>query len=85
MVCTPYCFEFQSYIIGHHLYKDIRTPILDEKLATNKEKSNPHDKFAVAVVRDDHIVGHVPKDFLKLCASVMLSGGKINCTVTGKR
>ena len=84
IVCTPYCFEFQSYITGHHVYKDIWTQILDEKLATNKEKNNPHDKFAVAVVRDDQIVGHVPKDISKLCASLLLSGRKINCTLTGK-
>ena len=84
-VCTPYYFEFQSYITGHHICKNIWTPILEEKLATVKEKNNPHDKFAVAVVKDDQIVGHMPKDISKLCASVLLSGGKINCTVTGKR
>ena len=44
--------------------------------------NNPQDKFAhetapwfaVAVVRDDQIVGHVPKDISKLCASILLSG-----------
>ena len=49
MICTPYCFEFQSYITGHQVYKDIWTPILDEKLATNKGNNNPHDKLAVKV------------------------------------
>ena len=85
MDCTPYCFKFQIYITGHHIYKDKWTPILDEKLATNKEKNNPHDRFAVAVVRDVQIVGHEPKYISKLYASVLLSGGEINCAVTGKR
>ena len=65
MVCTSYCFEFQSYIIGHHVYRDIWTPILHEQLAKNKEKNNPHGNFVVAVVKADQVVGHVPKDISK--------------------
>merc|ERR1719494_233667 len=85
MVCIPHCFEFQSYITGHCIHKDIWTMILDQKLATNKEKNNPLSKFAVAVIRDDQIVGHLQKDISKLCAGALLSGEKINCTVTRKR
>ena len=53
---------------GHHLYKDIWTPTLEEKIAANKEKNNPHSNFAVAEVRDNQLASHVPKDIFNLCA-----------------
>ena len=38
-----------SFKLHNHVYKDTWTPILDEKLATNKGNNNPHDKLAVKV------------------------------------
>ena len=33
-VCIPYVFEFQGYVTGHHVYKDIWTSTLGENLST---------------------------------------------------
>jgi len=38
----------------------IRNPILDEKLPLKREPKNDKNEYAVAVVKNSHIVGHVP-------------------------
>ena len=49
-----------------------------------REDSNPSDSFAVSVVKDSRVVGHLPKkqesflEFLK-------RGGTVKCRVTGSR
>ena len=41
-VCISYVFEFQSHVTGHHMYKDIWTPTLGEKLSATAEPENHH-------------------------------------------
>ena len=55
-------------------------------MVCTRETDNPHDNYAVAIIRNSHVVGHVPlglsktfSNFLSLPASTML------CIVTGKR
>ena len=55
-------FEFQSYITGH-VYKDIWTHTLGEKLSTATEPENHHDKYAVKVLKENEMVGHVSRVF----------------------
>ena len=73
-VCIPYVFEFQSYVTGHHVYKDIWTPTLGEKLSTATQPENHHDKYAVKVLNENKVVGHVPHDVLKYFISAPLCG-----------
>ena len=42
-------------------------------------------KNAVAIIRDDQIVGHIPQVNSKLCAFYIRRGGTIKCRVIGKR
>ena len=32
-----------------------------------REAGNTEDRFAVAITKDDMVVGHVPREFSKLC------------------
>ena len=64
-------FSFNSYARGYHAYMKIW---------------NPHDNYAVSIIRNLYVVGHVPlglsktfSNFLSLAACTML------CIVTGKR
>ena len=50
-VYVPYVFEFQSYVTGYHVYKDIWTPTLGEKLSTATEPKNHHNEYAVKVLK----------------------------------
>ena len=57
-----------------------------EVLQCRREWSNLHDSYAVAVVKDDAIVGHVPRKLSTLCSnSMFLRSGSIKCRVTGNK
>ena len=53
--------EISSYVRGIHAYKDIWESREGEVLLLKREPDNIEDKFAVAVIRGNKIVGHVPK------------------------
>ena len=51
-------------------------------LTTKCEVGNPHDRFAVAVMKDRLKIGHVPREISKLCCLFLKKGGTLTCTVT---
>ena len=55
------CLEIQTYIKGHHLYKDIWTLEIGEQLKVRTEPDNCVDKFAVCVEKDKRVVGHLKR------------------------
>ena len=74
-----------TVIRGHHVYKEIWTPSIGEVLQCEKEEGNSHDLYAVAVKKQDSIVGHVPRNISTLCHLFLSRGGIITCTVSGLR
>ena len=50
----------QSFIRGYHAYMDIWTPVENELLRLIPEPTNSVDRKAVAVLKEDQIVGHIP-------------------------
>ena len=46
-----YAFEFQEFITGHLVYKDVWTPFHGEKLSCESQPDNFYDKYAVKVVK----------------------------------
>ena len=79
-------FSFNSYARGYHAYMKIWNPVDGAVLVCTRETDNPHDNYAVSIIRSSYVVGHVPlglskifSNFLSLPISTML------CTVTGKR
>ena len=55
-------FSVEAMVRGYHVYKDIWLLFnLGEELPCQHEGGNRADPFAVAVVRWEAIVGHVPK------------------------
>ena len=53
-------FSKESVVRGHDMYKHIWMPGIGEELSIEKEPGNLHDKFAVSVVKNDYMIGHVP-------------------------
>ena len=45
-------YDIDSVVRGHHVYKTVWTPVIGEQLHLEKESGNPHDDFAVAVIKD---------------------------------
>ena len=54
-------FEYESYIRGYHIYKDIWGSTVGEHLIREREMLNLTDRYAVAVLKDDVIIGHLPR------------------------
>ena len=54
-------FELESFIRGHHIYKDVWTPVVNEELSCRREEGNISDPYAVAFIKSGVIVGHVPR------------------------
>lgn len=54
-------FEIDTYIKGHHVYKDIWTPEIGESLDVQLEPNNPVDKYAVCIRKSGNVVGHLKK------------------------
>ncbi len=53
-------FSVEAMVRGYHAYKDIWTAVVGEELPCQRERAgNPPDPFAVAVLKDEAIVGHV--------------------------
>ena len=57
------CVEISSFVRGYHAYMDIWDPAIGEVLRLDNEPTNVQDRRAVAVKKNEQIVGHVPKGF----------------------
>ena len=68
-------------IRGHHIYKDIWIPFIGEILRVEQEANNTTDRFAVAVVRDETVVGHVPREVSCLVWHFIEHDGTVTCEV----
>ena len=61
---------------GHHVYKEIWTPVIDEDLMCEREPSNSVDPYAVAVIKRLEFSGSGP------AASLSSSAGSSGTTVS---
>ena len=80
-------FSIKSMVRGYHAYCDIWSASLDEELVCAREPDNysARDPFAVAVVRSEVTVGHIPRKISSVCGLFLRRGGTIMCKVTGSR
>ena len=67
---------------GYHIYKDIWAAVVGEEFPCKREDGNRVDPFAVAVMRGDAIIGHVPGKISFICSLYLRRGGSIACCVT---
>ena len=78
-------FSLNSVVRGYHVYKDYWEAATGEILRCCEERTNIHDPFAVAIIKDDSVVGHVPRKISTVCSLFLRSGGSITCEITGSR
>ena len=52
--------EFDTYVKGYHVYKNIWKSTVNKELETEMEPDNVMDKYAVCVKKNTSIVGHLP-------------------------
>ena len=75
----------ESCVRGCHTYKDIWNAALGDELQCQRETGNSSDLYAVAVLKDSTIVGHLHRKISRICMLSMRRGGTIACLVNGRR
>ena len=78
-------YEVPSCIRGHHVYRDIWSPTIGEELMCKRETTNDKDRYAVAVMRESTVMGHVPRVISAVCALFLKRKGIIRFIVSGNR
>ena len=76
-------YRMESCIRGYHIYKEVWTPFIGERLGCAREKSNREDPFAVAMKRGTEMVGHVPRKISCVFTFFLRQRGFLPCEVTG--
>ena len=62
-------------VIVFHIYKEVWTPFIGERIGCARERSNREDPFAVAMKRVTETVGHVPRTISCVCTLFLGSVG----------
>ena len=50
-----------------------------------REALNPNDRYAVAVMKNDVVISHLPTVLSQICSLFIARGGAITCVVSGAR
>ena len=77
--------SISSMVRRYHKYKDVWVATVGEWLLCQREDNNLHDLFSVAVIKNDYVVGYVPKKISTTCSLFLCRGGNIMCIVTGSQ
>ena len=91
--------EFEANIRGHHVYKDVWTPTLGEKLmckVDSREEAKEYDENAIGVYKakkggeekqEELLVGHIPIELSKLIRQYIEADNSniVIANVVGKR
>ena len=75
----------EAMIRDYHVYSDVWSAVVDEELACKREPFNAFDPFAVAVVKGDTTVGHIPRKIPSICSLFLRRNGTILSRDTGAR
>jgi len=76
--------KITSVVRGYRLYKEIWASPLGEILFCQQKTDNLHDRFAVAIVKEIQVVGHIRRE-ISLIWSIFLLAGTITYGVSGSR
>ena len=77
--------SFGSVVRGFHVYKAIWTPVSNAEHSTQQEHGNTEDQYAVAIINNDVVVRHVPKELSQTFWFFIERGGEISCRIIGRR
>jgi len=59
--------------------------MIGEDLLCKREPFNDVDRYAIAVLKVDITVEHIPKKLSRICSLFLAKGGNIACTPIGGR
>ena len=59
--------EMETSVRGFHVYKAIWEAAFREELECGRERGNREDHYPVAAVKDEAVVGHLPRKISGMC------------------
>ena len=77
--------EMEMCVRGFHVYRIMWEAVVSEELECRRERGNQVDRSAVAVAKEDMVVGHIPQKISRLCSLFLRCGGAVTCHVTGMK
>ena len=57
-----------GYISDHLIYKNTRTPVINEELLTEMDPENPHEKHPMKVAKNNEVVRHILRKIFHGCS-----------------
>ena len=78
-------FSVDEMVRRYHAHESVWEAVFGEELGCQRERTNSEDPFAVAVMKGETIVGHVPRKISAVCTIFIQRGGSILSRVTGSR
>ena len=84
---TVYSLMFLNGLRGYHEYRAVWTPQLNEGLPTIHERTNPHDRYAIAARKrltgciGESTVSHLPKEISRVTRFIILYGAVVTVKV----
>ena len=61
------------------------TAEVDKHFVCEREPLNSSDRYAVAVLKDDVVLSHLPRQLSWILSLLLLKNGTIDCVVIGER
>ena len=80
-----YEYQLQWCVRRYHIYKEEWEATVGEELKCEREKNSAKDPHAVAVVRENVIVSHLPQKISQISALFLKRQGKISFKVLERR
>ena len=77
--------ERNSCVRGYHIYMSIWDAVIGEELPCRRDTGNERDRYTVAVMKDETIIGHLPQKISRLCSLFLRRGNSITGCVMGHR
>ena len=84
-MATVTTFSVEAMVRGYHVYKDIWAALVGEHLPCRRKTTILADHFAVAIMKGENVVGHIPRKISNACSIFIIKGGSILCLTTGSR
>ena len=87
MASAELSLTFFCGLRGYHEYRAVWTPRLNEVLSAVHERTNPHDRYAIAARKrlagciGESTVGHLPKEISRVTRFIMLYGAVVTVKV----
>ena len=75
-------FLVEAVVRGYCAYKDIWAAVYGEELPCEREAGNRVDAFAMVIIKDGTVVGHILKKISSVCSLYLRQGRSIICHVT---